>query len=51
MIAHDDLRCTGIRKRRTRWHVDIAMKITGHLADIVYHGYGMVDECTMREGV
>jgi len=32
MIVHDDLRCTGIRKRRTRWRIDIAMKITGHLA-------------------
>jgi len=27
------------------------MKITGHLADIVYRGYGIVDECVMREGV
>jgi hypothetical protein len=45
MIAHD-LRCicTGIRKRRTHWRIDIAMKITGHLADIVYRGYGIVDE-------
>ena len=51
MIVHDDLRCTGIRKRRTRWRIDIAMKITGHLADIVYRGNSIVDECMMREGV
>jgi hypothetical protein len=50
MIAHD-LGCTVIRKRRTRWRIDIAMKITGYPSEIVCRGYAIVDECVTREGV